>query len=510
MDLASYQDFKIDYTPELSELSKLKVTTNALGTGLRAKLTETLRQKRLIVAVGSQKRLAIEETRPTFDVNRDRIRELNELRNIGAARIPPWAEMHASKMFSRRRTKNVLLTQGHASASPSYAAKMVCDRLFSEPSKKKRVLERLTSDQLHEIEATERDKYKLKRRPLSELLGPCYEGQVPQEVNSSFFRGVSTDGSVADVKQQEAQPTHALAALPPSCAEWDDNTDVIRSLTPSGVIPAGAQSPSMTSILSYDECVECDSSDAPSHAIPPAPPSHAIPPAPSSHAIPPAPSSASQRHPSNSLPPHIANNPDFVAYIMRNKMEPVASAYISYKIANIGDTIDEQYADQISMALESVLTDTVETKISYVSFYKAAQKLILEGASVADRIFMLACFGRRILEGAPELHGIVKGYTQTVMEESVLQLIGNDGEWVSVCCLHIVEHNGCACKNVNHIQNLPFELFIPAHYCTCGGVYVGSVIQWWHFIHNVNLPNFPSSPGPLCGRLHQHRDFKGL
>ena len=452
------QEFKIDYTSELSELSKLKVATTALKTTIRTKLTEALRQKRVIAAVGKRQSVReIQVAHPTFDVKRDRIRELDELRRQGAARTQPWAEAHAVKMFSRRYTKNVMITQGRTDASTSYAAKMVCERLFNQPSKKKRVLERLTSQQMHDIETTELVKY-IKKRPLSSILPSCNESQ-DSSLDRSFSEdasqlqwvlrnenvAASDEGSLNDVHMQMQQAPIARRDTLKKLTflgeeQLIDDVSVTeprikRSLThqsSSGINTTGVRSPSIISTSSYEGVVECDGdSSGRIHdtLLSPvlAPPAHVR-----SLSDTPAPVASDPRRPPNTLRPQILNDPDFIDFMTRNNMEPVPSTYISYKIARIGDTIDEQYADQISKALESVLADTAETSISYDSFYKASHKLILQGSTALDRVFMLACFGRRILEGAPELHSTVKNYTDTVMEECVVQCVGTDGEWVSV------------------------------------------------------------------------------
>ena len=424
---SAYQDFKIDYTSELDEIMKLKVTTSALETTTRMKLTEALRQKRLQIAmVGYPKPLALRGAQVanlTFDVKRDRSRELDELRRRGAARTQPWAEAHAVKMFSRRRTKNVLITQGRSDASASLTAKVVCERLFNQPSKKKRVLARLTSEQMREIETSVRG-----RRPVSAYLARCDE---TSEFDTSFFQSGGA-GQWDQIDNGEfshhepVQPGQTLGKLPlfsdEQLAAPKRAPSVVthQSSTGTTVSYAGVRSPSITSTPSYEGNVECDGSSATTPVASRLAHTRSL-----DQGVA-GPTEASK--PPNSLRSEIINDPDFIDYMRRTGMQPVESTYISYKISSMGDKIDEKYADQLSRALASVLTDTVETKISYSSFHKAAQKLIVEGSNTVDRLFMLACFGRRVFEGAPELHNMVKSYTDTVMEE-----------WVSV------RGRGCVC-----------------------------------------------------------------
>ena len=469
-----YQDFKIDYTSELDEITKLKVTTTALiETTIRTKLTEALRQKRLQIAMVGVPKLppppppilrGSQVPNLTFNVKRDQIRELDELRRRGATHTQPWAEAHAVKMFSRRYTRNVLVTKGHSDASASLAVKMVCERLFDQPSKKKRVLQRLTSEQMREIETTVvRSKHS--RRPVSEYLARCDEHR---EFDSSFFQGVSGAGqsvqwdlNMPAIDFDESSPERvpvarqlSLRKLPllsdeqllaevvatPKRFPPERTPSEVTHQSSTGTIAsnAGARSPSITSIPSFEETVTVESDGSSSSTATPVAfrLAHTRSLDAMAHPASSAAEGASEppRHP-HSLPPNIVNDPDFVEYMRRTNMEPVASTYISYKISSMGDKIDEQYTDQLGRALASVLTDTVETKISYDSFHKAAQKLILEGSSTLDRMFMVACFGRRVLEGAPELHSMVKSYTHTVMEE-----------WVSGCSWAWPDLRACSDK----------------------------------------------------------------
>ncbi len=123
------------------------------------------------------------------------------------------------------------------------------------------------------------------------------------------------------------------------------------------------------------------------------------------------------------LPASALNDPGFMEYAARLDCQLKRSDYISYKIALIGDRIDQKYDQQLTQAFEEVFTEVWKSSISWESFSFASRRLLLQGRKVGDGIFMIPCFGRRILEGFPHMKDTVARFTQQVLETYA-------GDWI--------------------------------------------------------------------------------
>ena len=130
------------------------------------------------------------------------------------------------------------------------------------------------------------------------------------------------------------------------------------------------------------------------------------------------------------LPPHLLEDTNFRDYVSKLGRIPKKSDYISYKIAMIGDQIDQKYDQQLNQALDAIIFEVMKENISWQSFRNVSQKLMLQGQHMQDGILMIPCFARRLLECVPNMRDTIAGYTQMVMDNYATDLILNVGGWV--------------------------------------------------------------------------------
>ena len=129
------------------------------------------------------------------------------------------------------------------------------------------------------------------------------------------------------------------------------------------------------------------------------------------------------------LPPHLLEDPSFRDYVSKLGRIPKKSDYISYKIAMIGDQIDQKYDQQLNQALDTIIYEVMKENVSWQSFSKVSQKLMLQGQHMQDGILMIPCFARRLLECVPNMRDTIANYTQMVMDNYATDLILNVGGW---------------------------------------------------------------------------------
>ena len=130
------------------------------------------------------------------------------------------------------------------------------------------------------------------------------------------------------------------------------------------------------------------------------------------------------------LPPHLLEDPSFRDYVSKLGWIPKKSDYISYKIAMIGDQIDQKYDQQLNQALDAIIYEVMKENVSWQSFRKVSQKLMLQGQHMQDGILMIPCFARRLLECVPNMRDTIADYTQMVMDNYATDMILNVGGWV--------------------------------------------------------------------------------
>lgn len=145
-------------------------------------------------------------------------------------------------------------------------------------------------------------------------------------------------------------------------------------------------------------------------------------------------SSSSKGH---ELPPKALQDQGFVEYVAMLGRKPKRSDYISYKIALIGDRIDQKYDQQLNQAFEDVFSEVWKSSISWDSFSVAARRLLWQGKKVQDGIFMIPCFGRRITECFPDMKDRITRYTRQVLETYAGNWILEYGGLVSSGCISI-------------------------------------------------------------------------
>ena len=104
--------------------------------------------------------------------------------------------------------------------------------------------------------------------------------------------------------------------------------------------------------------------------------------------------------------------------------------YTLYKIAMIGDQIDQKYDQQLNQALDAIIYEVMKENVSWQSFRKVSQKLMLQGQHMQDGILMIPCFTHRLLECVPNMRDTIADYTQMVMDNYATDLILNVGGWV--------------------------------------------------------------------------------
>ena len=130
------------------------------------------------------------------------------------------------------------------------------------------------------------------------------------------------------------------------------------------------------------------------------------------------------------LPPHLLEDQSFRDYVSKLGRIPKKSDYIPYKIAMIGDQIDRKYDQQLKQALDAIIYEVMKENVSWQSFHKVSQKLMLQGQHMQDGILMIPCFAHRLLECAPNMRDTIANYTQMVMDNYATDLILNVGGWV--------------------------------------------------------------------------------
>ena len=96
----------------------------------------------------------------------------------------------------------------------------------------------------------------------------------------------------------------------------------------------------------------------------------------------------------------------------------------------IGDQIDQKYDQQLNQALDAIIYEVMKENVSWQSFRKVSQKLMLQGQHMQDGILMILCFACRLLECAPNMRDTIANYTQMVMDNYAMDLILNVGGWV--------------------------------------------------------------------------------
>ena len=137
---------------------------------------------------------------------------------------------------------------------------------------------------------------------------------------------------------------------------------------------------------------------------------------------------------SSELLPRQLNRPGFAEYAATLGRKPTKADYITNRIAVIGDEIDSQYSSQLESALNSLFDEVSSKSLTYESFCQAATHLLLEGKKMGDGVFMLMCFGRRLLELVPGMHDVISSYTTQVLERYALPLVVESKGWVSAVC----------------------------------------------------------------------------
>ena len=139
------------------------------------------------------------------------------------------------------------------------------------------------------------------------------------------------------------------------------------------------------------------------------------------------------------IPRKAFQDPRFLAYIRTLDHEPEVQDYITFKMAMIGDLIEEQYAEKLNQALDEVFVELVKQEfVSFATFKHVSKRLLLQGRKIQDGIFLIPTFARQLLDFVPQLGGTIEHYTHMVLDTYASDNILGMGGWVSVHMVAVV------------------------------------------------------------------------
>ncbi len=133
------------------------------------------------------------------------------------------------------------------------------------------------------------------------------------------------------------------------------------------------------------------------------------------------------------IPSKAFKDRNFLRYISSLDHEPGVSDYITYKVGVIGDRLEEQYADDLSAAVDEVFYELVKEKLSLNTFVNVSRRLLLQGARLQDGILLIPCFARQLIDYVPHLGSLIGSYTESVLDSYASDSILGMGGWVSMC-----------------------------------------------------------------------------
>lgn len=131
------------------------------------------------------------------------------------------------------------------------------------------------------------------------------------------------------------------------------------------------------------------------------------------------------------IPAQAFQNPRFVQYAKSLGREPRLEDYVTFTLCKIGDSIDRKYDTQLNQALDEAFMEIIKDKLSWGTFKAISKKLMFEGQHVQDGIFMIPCFGRRLMEAVPQWGGVINEYTHQVVNDYAADILLSLGGWVS-------------------------------------------------------------------------------
>jgi hypothetical protein len=134
------------------------------------------------------------------------------------------------------------------------------------------------------------------------------------------------------------------------------------------------------------------------------------------------------------IPKRAFQDPRFLDYISHLDHEPVLQDYITFKMAIIGDLIEEKYADKLNQAMDEVFMELVKKQfVSWHTFRHVSKRLLVEGKKIQDGIMLIPCFARQLMDYVPGFSSTIGQYTEQVLEKYAADNILGMGGWVSTC-----------------------------------------------------------------------------
>ena len=124
----------------------------------------------------------------------------------------------------------------------------------------------------------------------------------------------------------------------------------------------------------------------------------------------------------------------YLEFIKTLDHKPEGQDYFTSAIQVLGDSVDERYRDKLNQAMDQVFYDVVKEELSWNTFEKVSTWLFLQGLKAQDRLMLVPCFARQLMEFVPKTMGSVitkytKGFLDTHASEENWTL--DFEEWVS-------------------------------------------------------------------------------
>lgn len=120
------------------------------------------------------------------------------------------------------------------------------------------------------------------------------------------------------------------------------------------------------------------------------------------------------------LPDEVFEDPKFIEYCRRLDHPPTREDYTTYKILIVSELIDAKFGNKLEAALHEVMLIALKDKLGYAEFAKISYKLALQAKHIQERMLLISCLGRRLLEKMPNLEDMISSYTTYAVEEMAL------------------------------------------------------------------------------------------
>ena len=109
--------------------------------------------------------------------------------------------------------------------------------------------------------------------------------------------------------------------------------------------------------------------------------------------------------------------PEFKKYSNTLDHEPTNDDVVVYKMLELSEEIEEKFENKLRTVITEACILALKDQLSFMSFHKLSQRLVLPVSEVKERAMLVTILGRNLWEKLPNLQAKIVAFTEQAVEE---------------------------------------------------------------------------------------------